>query len=380
MPSPDVAAYLGLVLVEVDAQELVDTALADAVEKFPDWTPREGHTAVVLLEENAAISEEQVYAINRQVDGTTEVLLRLFGLTRDVGAPPTADVTFTLADDTGHTIPAGTTVRISLGDNVDPVDLATVADLTIDPGDPTGTVTASGATATLAANGIPASTSVELLDAITYVDSVQLATDVSGGRLPEDGAAFIARTFPTLDRLTTTLVRPVDVETYVGTLAGVTRVRCLDLYNPYDVESAPGASPGYVTVAVAGPEGSSLTSGARAAIKADLVNRMHAGLTINVIDADVTTVDVDIRVLRYAAADDAATEAAVVAAVTAYLDPDTWPWSDTVRVNELIAAADRAAGVDTVIEVSDPAADIELDGFAPLAKVGTVTVTVDAPA
>lgn len=380
MPSPDVAAYLGLELAEVDAQTLIDTALADAVEKFPDWVPREGNTEVVLLEENAAIAEEQVYALNQLTGGITEVLLRLFGESRDVGAPPTADVTFTLADDTGHTIPAGTTVRINLGDNVDPVDLTTDADLVIGPGSTTGTISASGSDATLEANGIATGTTLELLDAITYVETVELATDVAGGRLPEDGAAFLDRVIPVLSRLTSTLVRPVDVEAYVATLPSVLRVRALDLYNPDDPDSHPGASPGYVTVAVAGASGATLTSGTKATIEADLVNRMHAGLTINVVDADVTTVDVAIRVLRYAASDDATTEANVVAAISSYLNPDTWPWSDTVRVNELIAAADNAAGVDTVLEVTIPSGDLALDGFAPLAKAGTITVTVDAPA
>lgn len=380
MTSPDVAAYLGLELAEVDAQTLIDTALADAVEKFPDWVPREGNTEVVILEETAGITEEQVYTLNQLTGGMAEVLLRLFNQTRDVGAPPTADVTFTLADDTGHTIPAGTTVRLNLGDNVDPVDLTTDANLVIPDGDTTGTIAASGADATLEANGLPVGTSLELLDAITYVDSVELATDVSGGRLPEDGAAFLDRTIPLLSRLTSTLVRPVDVEAYVATIAGVLRVKALDLYNPDDPDSHPGASPGFVTVAVTGSAGGNLTSGAKATIAADLINRMHAGLTINVVDADVTTTDVAIRVLRYAAADSTEVEANVVAAIAAYLNPDTWPWSDTVRVNELIAAADNAVGVDTVLEVTTPSGDLILDGYAPLAKAGTITVTVDAPA
>ena len=173
---------------------------------------------------------------------------------------------------------------------------------------------------------------------------------------------------------------PADVEAYVATAAAVTRVRSLDLYNPNDPGSTPGSSPGYVAVAVATAGGGSLSSAAKAVLVADLRNRMHAGLIVNVIDADVTLVNVTLRVLRFAAADDAAVEAAVTQALTDYLDPDAWAWGDVVRVNELIAIADGAAGVDTVLEVSVPNGDLALTGWAPLAKAGTITVVVEAPA
>lgn len=380
MPSPDVASYVGLELLDVDAQQLLDTALANLAISFPDWTPREGNTEVVLLEEFAAMVEDDVYALNQLPGALTEVLLRLFGLTRDQGAPPAASVEFTVSDSSGYTIPQGTTVRLSLGEDAEPVDFTTDTDLVIPGGQLVGTVAASGAEATVAANGRAAGTMLELLDAITYVNSVELADAVSGGRVAEEGEAFLDRAVPVLSRLTSTLVRPEDVEAYVATAAAVTRVRSLDLYNPNDPGSTPGSSPGYVAVAVATAGGGSLSSAAKAVLVADLRNRMHAGLIVNVIDADVTLVNVTLRVLRFAAADDAAVEAAVTQALTDYLDPDAWAWGDVVRVNELIAIADGAAGVDTVLEVSVPNGDLALTGWAPLAKAGTITVVVEAPA
>lgn len=389
MPSPDVATYVGLDLVELDAQTLIDTALANLVETFPEWVPREGNTEVVLLEQLAAMLEDLGYSVNALPDGMTEVLLRLFGQTRDQGTPPIADVTFTLADTDGHTIPAGTVVRLDLGDDVDPVDFTTDADLVIPAGQNTGTVGAAAGEPTIAANGQPAGTPLELLDAISYVDTAALSTAAGGGTTAEDGTAFLTRTTPLLFRLTTTLVRPEDVEAYVAeTLTGtVIRVKVLDLWNPDDVTSAPGRSPGFLTVAVATAGGGSLGTTGRDVLRAKLVNRMHAGLVVNVRDADVYTIDVALTVLRYANADPTATQAAVAAALAAYLNPDTWEWTSTVRINELIAVADAAAGVDTVLEVTqgiagDPlaATDLALTGYAPLVKLGTVTVTVQDPA
>lgn len=380
MPSPDVATYLGLELTELDEQTIVDTALADVVEKFPDWTPREGNTEVVLLEEHAGIAADIAFVINQLPGAIAEVVLRMFGATRAQGIPPSTTVTFTLADTDGHTIPAGTVVRLNLGDNVDPVDFTTELDLVIASGTDTGTVVASSGVATIEANGIPAGTALELIDAISYVDAVTTASVVAGGAVPEDGDAFLTRAIPVLSRLTNTIVRPVDVEAYVAeTHPEVIRVKALDQYDPNDPDSIPGGSPGFVTVAVAGAAGAAVGSTDREFIAAELAARMHAGLKVNVINADVTTVDVDVTVLRTANADPADVEAATVAAIAAYLNPDAWEWTSTVRVNELIAVADGAAGVDTVLDVALPVGDLTLTGFAPLAKAGTITVTVEAP-
>ncbi len=379
MPSPDVAAYTGLTLVDVTAQDLVNEAIARLQTAFPDWVARESHTETVLLEAKAAIAEDIVYAINRLPDGMTEVLLRLFDMTRDTGAPPQADVRFNLSDTLGHTIPAGTTVRLDLGDNAEPVDLATLTDLVVAPGSNYGVVTAAGDTAGIAGNGVAAGTVVEVLDAIGFVNNAVLATASGGGRLPEDGATFLDRARPRLSRLTSTLVRPADVAAYVAENPAVHRVKVLDLFDTTLGTGAPGSHPGHLAVAVATTGGGSIGSTARANLAAELRSRMHAGLAVTVVDADVTTVDVAVTVQRYYGYTDAAVQAAVQAIVADYLDPDTWAWGTLVRVNEIIAAADRAEGVDTVIAVTTPAADQTLTGFAPLAKAGTITVTVQAP-
>ena len=379
MPSPDVVSYTGLELLDVDAQALLDEALANAGISFPDWTPREGNTEVVLLEEFAAMAEDVVYAVNQLPNGLAELLLRMFGLERDSGAPPYAEVRFTVTDATGYTIDQGTTVRLDLGD-AEPLDFTTDTDLVIPEGSTEGTVLASASEATILANGRAAGTELELLDAITHVEAVTLNAPVAGGRLAEDGVAFLDRGAPLLTRLTTTLVRPEAIEAYLGENPDVVRLKVLDLYNPATPSIPPGNSPGYVTAAVAGPAGTSVGTTARQLIEADLRNRMHAGLAITVVDADVTILNVSVTVLKFPTADDAEVAAAVEGAVRAYLNPDVWAWDKLVRVNELIAAVDAAAGVDAVLDVTAPDGDVVLNGYAPLVKAGTVTVTIEAPA
>ena len=107
---------------------------------------------------------------------------------------------------------------------------------------------------------------------------------------------------------------------------------------------------------------------------------MHAGLKVTVVPANVTAVNVTVTVLRRPGYTDAEVEANVRATLEAYLNPDAWDWSRLVRRNEVIARADTAVGVDTVLSVTVPAADLPLAGVAPLASAGVITVTVEAPA
>ncbi len=384
MPSPDVEQYLDLELVQLDEATLLAAALERAGLVFPDWSPREGNTEVVLLEQLATLAAETGYAINQLPNVLTEVLLRLFGATRDPGAPPTITATIFVSDTDGHTIPAGTTIRLELGGGLEPVDFTTTADLVIAPGDTSGAVVATGGDPTTAANGIPAGTTVEVLDALSYVNGGELVYAASGGRLAEDGAAFLDRAIPILSRLTTTLVRPADVEAFVAANPAVLRVKALDLYDPSG-GGAPGTAPGFVTVAVAGPGGSSVGAPTRDLIRSQLIQRMHAGLMVAVQDANVNTVNVTVTVLRFASADSTAVQAAVTANVNALLNPDTWAWSNFVYKNDVVATADNAPGVDVVLDVVLDGPGIEtadgtpLTGVAPLARAGTVTVVVATP-
>lgn len=379
MASPDVADYVGLELLDVDAQQLVEQAIASAPEKLPGWTPREGNTEVVLLELLAAMVEEEVYSLNRVGDGIVERVLRLMGVTRDLGAAATATVTFTASDAAGYTIPAGTIVRVDTA-NVEDLDLATKVDLTITAGQTTGTVAATATIRGVDGNAIPPGTALEVLDSLTGIESAVLATGTAGGRAPEDSAAFLARATPRLQTITTTLVRPQDVEAYVvSAWPDIVRVKVLDRYNPAS-GNAVGSDLGYVAVVVAAAGGTALDVYAKDQVTADLLARVQAGLKVNVIDPNITTVDVAVTVLALPGYSAATVQANVDAVLRAYLNPDTWPWSTVVRRNELIARADTAVGVDTVLTVTTPAADQSLTGSAPLARAGTITVTVQAPA
>ncbi len=378
MPSPDLSAYVDLTLHDRDAQQLVDLAIADLTGKLPELTLREGHVEAVLIEAHALIGAELVYAINRLPNATVDALFRLYGINRNVGTPPVATLRFTVADAAGYSIPTGTRVNLPLAAGRDPVAFTTNAGLLIPVGATTGDVTATGDRLTADANGTPAGTTVELLDAIVAVNTVKLATAVTGGTGPESDETWRTRAVTRLGRLNDALVSPRHFELAALERVDVTRARAINNYNPAATTGGPGDHPGYIAVAVYGP-GGAVPAAAKADLDTAYEDRALANLSVAVIDPTVTAVAVTTAVRRLPGFDDATVRANVTAALRAYLDPQSWPFSGTVRRNELIATISNAAGVDYVDTLTDPAGDVALAGVAPLATAGTITVTTLAP-
>jgi hypothetical protein len=474
--SPDLQGYVDLELYDTSPGVLVDRALLDAQTKLPDWQPRDGNTEVVVLEAQAVITSELGYGINRVPSAVLDGLLALYGVERSPGVAATATVTFTLTAPLGYVLPAGTTVRLGLGGEVEPLDFTTDVDVSLTAGT-TVTAAVTATRPTDDANGTPAGTALVVVSAVPEIDTATLATDVAGGTGPEDDIGYRNRGAQRLRRLVSTLVLPEHFTADALDTAGVFRVRTLDNFDAagsneqqtvaisggptggtftltfggqttaaiaFDATAAavasalealssvgvgnvtasggplPGSSvlvtftgrlgaqdlalmtatssltggtspavtvtetraggsgirAGYVSVAVLGQGGVRLSAAAKADIQTRLDPRAQANLAVQVIDPAITAVDVAVTVKALDGYDSATVITNVTALLDDYLSPDTWGWAATVRRNELIALVDRAEGVDYVITLDTPAGDVTLTGAAPLADLGTVTVTV----
>lgn len=370
----DLQDYINLTVFDADPLTLVERAKVDAQTKLPGWVPRQGNTELVVIESVALIVAELVYAVNRVPAAVVEVLLRLYGVTRDPGAPPTTTVRFDLADSFGHTIPAGTRVRYVAADNTIILFL-TDTDVTAAPAATTATVAATGTKNTSSANGVASGQTVDVLDSIVFVDDAVTTAAIGNGRDPEDTATWLSRAIQRLARLNDALVLPTHFTAYALGTAGVYRATTLDRYDP-GTGPSPGSNNGHVTVAVMGQAGVAVSAPIKAALLAEMVAKASAHLVVHVIDATVTNVAVTVTVVAATGYTNAEVQANVTAALQAYLNPDTWAWGATVYRNELIALIDGVTGVDRVTTLTLPATDVTLAGFAPLANDGTITVTV----
>ncbi len=378
-PSPDLSSYVDLTLYDRDPTELVNRALLDAQVKLPGWLPQEGNVEVTLIEALALQVSELVYAINRITGATTEILLQLFGIFRNPGSPPTASVTFTLGDTLGHTVPAGTRIRVDLGSGNFEV-FTTDAALVVASGSNSGTMTITGQDNTDTANGVTAGTTVTVVDAVLFVDSAVLATNVAGGVPPEGDQDWLDRGTAILSTLVDTLVLPSHFVAAAPKLdPNVYRVQAVDQWDPTLSGGAGGASNGNITVAVLGQGNTAITSGEMTTLAAALAAQAQSNLNVHVVAPTVTAVNVTATVQAMTGFTDAEVQANVLAALNAFLNTDTWNWSGTARVTDIISTIRGALGVAYVTSVTVPAADVTLPGVAPLATAGTLTITVTGP-
>lgn len=375
-PNPDLTAYIDLRVFDLTDQDIVNTALAATQLNIPGWVPREGNTEVVIFEGVALEVSEGIAAVNRVPGAVVQAILLLAGVDRDFGAAPIASASFTVADTLGHTIPAGTRLYLTLDDGTTVVFLVETPGLDIPPGSSTGTVSIIGDVFTASANGIVAGVPLLMADPVPYVESVVLATDVADGRDRESDNEWRDRGVARLSRLSDALVVPRHFESAALERPEVERALAIDLFDPSQVGN-PGDHPGHITVAVLGENGATLSTEAKDAIEQDLEDAAVAVLDVHVVDVVIDTVPFAIQVHLQSGFVSASVITAVQDAVAAYVDPLTWQWGSVIRLNEMIALADRVDGVDYVgtVTIDGVAADYALSGASTLPKAGTVTVT-----
>jgi hypothetical protein len=375
-PSADITSYVDLRVFDVSDQDMVNTALANLRLNLPGWTPREGNTESLVIESLALEIAELIVAINRIPGAVVEAIITMAGVSRDFGQPPDATATITFGDTLGHTLPAGTRIYLPLSDGTTVTFLVEPPGLTVAPGSSTGTASLIGDTFTASANGMPIGTALVLADPLPFVDSIVLLTAVADGRDAETDNSWRDRGVEELSRLSSALATPRQFVAYTLAQAGVSAALALDLYNPSG-GGVPGDNPGYMTVAVLGPNGTTLSSGAKTAIQVAMQAQAVAILQVAVIDATIVTVAVATKVVPIAGATFATVSTAVQTAVQAYLNPLNWSTGATIYLNEMISLIDQVAGVDRVVNVTlaTVAADYTISGIAALPKAGVITVT-----
>lgn len=375
-PNPDITGYVDLRPFDITDQDIVNTAIAATQLNIPGWVPREGNTEVLVFESVALEISEAITAINRLPGAVVQAILLLAGVDRDFGAAPIASATFTVGDILGHTIPAGTRLYLPLDDGTTVVFLVEPPGLDIPPGSNTGDASIIGDTFTASANGIPAGTPLLMADPVPFIEGVVLASDIADGRDRESDNSWRDRGVARLSRLSDALVLPRHFEAAALERPEVERALAIDLYDPTQVGD-PGDHAGHVTVAVLGENGAALSTEAKDAIEQALEASAVAVLDVHVVDVVIDTVPFEVEVHLRDGFTSSSVITAVEDAINAYVNPLTWQWGNIIRLNELIALADRVDGVDYVgaVTIDGVAGDYTVTGASTLPKAGTITVT-----
>jgi hypothetical protein len=251
--SPDFTPYVDLTLYDKDATDIVAAAQATLQSRIPDWVPTSTNVEVMLMEAMAIEVAETIFSVNRLPVTMIRVLLNLYGVTPDPGAPPTVTLQFNAFDTDGYAIPAGTEVAILTGSGTY-IPFFTDADAAVGQGNSSTTVAATSTTYTNIANGMAIGTVAELIDAVNGIDTVETSTLIAGGVLPETVDAWTERGVQRLQRLVDTLVIPSHFTSAALEDANVFRANTIDNWNGTGVAATYTWAGNVVTVTMVGHE------------------------------------------------------------------------------------------------------------------------------
>jgi hypothetical protein len=334
--------------IESDSQTLTDNAVLSLEEAWDGYEPNDGDTEIVLLEiVGDLVSDVASDLASMPSEALIQYGIQLLGLTYDSGVPAGGEVTFTLTDDDGHTIPAGFEIDID-GFAFQTDDITVVA-----PGD---TVAAS-VDVTANEPGVEfnalAGSIVTPVSASTFVASIALDAPTSGGTDLETRDEFLDDISRELTLRGRTLVTWRDFEEFALDLPTIGR------------SVAVGNTAREVLVVVVQEDGTDV-SGDTVDDLEDLYEEFRQVNTVyNVRSPWRTPVSVTATVKAEEGVDLTALEDLVEATLSDYLDPANWGvpksgletarrWvnTDIVRKNKLIDVIGSVEGVDYVDSIT----------------------------
>lgn len=380
---------------DFDSYQLAQDAFDYLAAHVPGWSPSPGNLESILIEAMARMVAEA----GEVASDVPRSIFRYFGASV-VSLPPqdatfaSGDSTWTMIDNAGYTIPAGTRVGIpAAGDEL--VAFAVVSNVTVPPG---STATAAGevqlAAVVAGEEGSGLTADPELIDALDYVADISLVGTTTGGLDAESDEDYLNRLRAEFQLFSPRPILPDDFATLAQRIAGVDRALAIDGYNPLDDTDN---NERMITVVPVNENGDPVSSGTKAAVDADLQARREVNFVVHVIDPTYTTIDVTWEAVALPDYDTATVEAEAEVAVAAYIDPANWgqprtsnerEWIDqpVMRYLEVAQVINNVEGIDYITSLTlglgggaQSSADVNLDGPAAMPMLGTQSGTVVAP-
>lgn len=377
--------------LNTNPDDVAQIAYDQMAVQAPGWLPIPSELDVWIIQAMARVAAE-----TRDVAGLVAQGIfsywgqQIIGVGQLAGAPATAPVQFTVVDAAGYTIPLGTAVILTAAGGTQ-YGFATTADIVIAPGATTGVGTLSANDAGTAQNGITAGAG-QMSESLSYVTAVVTTAVTVGGTDAEADDAYLSRL---RDQVTLLAPRPIVASDFAilarSASAEIAHALSIDLWN---LVAGTGGNEKCDTVIVFNAAGGAVSSGAKAAALALLQSQREVNFLVFVGDPTSNIVSVDFTAVAQAGYATASVNAAIIAALQAYLNPATWSapadgteggWrvQSKVYINELITVISNVQGVDrcvsvrvgTGMSVPSGVVDITLSGLAPTATYGSVTGT-----
>ena len=375
--SPDWSQYVDLTVYDQTAVEIFDESIDYLRDVLPEWTPQAGQIEVVLLEAMATQAASVAAAANRVTGAVMETLLLMYGIERDAGTEATATIDVTVINTSGYVIPAETNFAYFPPGNGTPLVYTLDEDITITAGGNTGSGTVTARSIGSEYNDPQAAATLQVLATMPYLTSATFQTAPIGGTDPETDDEYFTRASTTIQSYSAALTTPTQIQSWVLVTYPNDVYRC-NVYDrrrksDRDVTSATyDTHDGFALVVVGGLNATisdtsdvPLTVDKRQEIEAALDLKTNTGLVTELVNAELVDVTVDVSVMPYVGYTTSQVVTNITDALDAYLSPNEWDWSDTVRQTEVIALIDSVEGVnyvDTLNSLSTTSGNATVNG------------------
>jgi hypothetical protein len=379
-PSPDFGVDYVQLPITSDEQSLADGAVATLQATWPDWEPNDGDMEVVLIETLATIAADATQQASNMPPAALIALGQLIGVPYSEGVQATTTVTLTFIDDAGgYFVEAGSEVEIG-GYAFD-----TVADVTSASGsDTVAGVQVICAVAGQAANGLSTADGWASISLPVWVTDLATDAPTSDGVDPIDDQAYLDLVSRELQLRARVVVTLADYELIALDQPGVARAY------------AETTAARDVSIYLTGPDGEPVPTPIKTALAAIYATKRLVNVTVSILDANYTTIDVGWAAQAAVGFDPSDVQARGNAALAQLLSPAGWgiptgvstegfaPWDsdNVVRVNKIIATLGSLPGLDFVVgtpTINGVAADFTMTGPVALPQPGTMTGTVSSP-
>lgn len=275
------------------------------------------------------------------------------------------EFTITVSDETTFTYP-NTAGNVAETDVADTSTYAQVADTV----NPYGFVEISASVPGY--SYFPLATNLTLITSIPQIASASLATTIDGGYDAESDADFFQRASSSLNRMTSSLVTSDQISQYIASrpeFLYVHRINTVDNCNDSRQTETPGAAL-TVVARIGSTNDLQIQPSELTAISDAISPYAHPALEIFTDNAFLCEIDITASVVAVEGISAGQVETAIQSALTSYISPDTWNWSDVIRKNELIHVIRMATynGIPAVAYVNSVQivpTDLNFEDFVP---------------
>ena len=351
----DFSEYVYLVPFDVSPTAVYLDSIEYAKIALPEFQPRQGTPEDAILQAVSYISALNISAINRLPDRLMAGLVGMMGVEINDGTQAVIDVEFTCIDYDGTIVPQGTIVRYDyefLGEQksiyFETTEEGTIASVVYTGTEALPTVIVEARAIDVGATlPIPVGTVLEIDTPTSSIVSATVDDFVSNGTSPETTEQFLNRAVQFLGSLSSSFGRASQIDGYVlSTFAStVSRCKAYDLTNSASgLEWADADEPGYVTIFVYGIN-NTLTIDQKSDILIDVQNRTVAGLELEVRDANIVNIEVDIQVAYSSSYESTVVQENVETVLTNYFSAINYRFTEGIKLSEFYSIASSVPGV-----------------------------------